>query len=193
MAHSAQVPKHGIVSLLDSEASARVRRIWNWLETEFGLRGVLVMPHPHFSYQIAEGYDRNSLEATLHSLSAEIAPFIIQTTGLGQFEGGWPVVFIGVNRSAALVSLHERIWNACRPHSREPIAYYQPGDWVPHITLAHGEEHNSRPLTGETVVRIRDALRTEDLRWELRIDNLALVWDDGVLQEPVATFPLRGR
>lgn len=169
-----------------------VRRTWSLLETQLGLRGVLVMPYPHFSYQISPGYDRPSLESTLQELSAQIAPFSVRTTGLGQFGDPWPVMFIAIERSAALATLHERIWKSCLPHAMDPVAYYQPANWIPHITLAHGEEHNTRPLTDGEVSKIRSTLAGEDYHWALCIDNLALVWDKGTIQEPVMTLPLRG-
>jgi hypothetical protein len=36
--------------LLDAGATGRIREAWAKLERELGLRGVLVMPYPHFSY-----------------------------------------------------------------------------------------------------------------------------------------------
>jgi 2'-5' RNA ligase len=191
-AGSTFVPKHGVVSLLDAVSSQRVRRIWDLLKSDFGLHGVLIMPYPHFSYQIVEGYDRTAIEATLRALARTVAPFKVRTTGLQQFEGDWPVVFIAVEGSKTLRTLHERIWSACLPYSSGAVDYYRPGGWVPHITLAHGEERNLVPLPREVVMRIRDTLRSEDFRWEVSIENFALVWDDGMLQKPVATFPLEG-
>lgn len=189
---STLVPKHGIVSLLDSSSSERVRRVWSRLEARFGLRGVLIMPYPHFSYQIAAGYDRESVEATLRTIALELPPFRVRTIGLAQFDGPWPVVFIAVERTALLRSVHEKVWNACLPLSQDPVPYYRPEAWVPHVTLAHGEERNSVPLAGEVVAEIRHSLRSEDFRWELPIDNLTIVWDERTIQRAVASFKLEG-
>jgi 2'-5' RNA ligase len=148
------------------------------------------MPFPHFTYQIAGEYDREAVVATLRTLALDIRPFRVRTTGLSQFDGPWPVVFIGVERSDLLRSVHQKIWNACLPLCRRPVSYYLPDAWVPHITLAHGEERNTVPLTGELVARVRRSLRSEDLEWDLAIDNLTLVWDEQTIQRAVASFPL---
>ncbi|HXY47529.1 MAG TPA: 2'-5' RNA ligase family protein [Thermoplasmata archaeon] len=180
----------GVVSLLDRNATEKVARTWARLEQEFGVRGVLAMPYPHFSYQIAQGYERPALDDTLTRLARGTPPFTATTSGIGTFEGGWPVVYVAVEAPPALRDLHERIWNACQPHVREPVGYYRPGTWVPHISLAHGDEHNTVPLPPETIARILATLDPPEYRWSIRIDNLALVWDEGEIQRPVATFRL---
>jgi 2'-5' RNA ligase len=184
---------HGVVSLLDAGATARIRETWTKLERELGLRGVLVMPYPHFSYQIAGGYDRAAAETALSRLAEEIAPFEIHTKGLGTFEGPWPVIYVVVKLDSALRALHLRVWDACLAHAANPVSYYRPEAWTPHITLAHGEEQNSVPLSGDQVRAVLDMLNPKEFKWAISVDNLALVWDDGEAQRPVRTFPLRGR
>jgi 2'-5' RNA ligase len=184
---------HGVVSLLDSGATGRIRETWTKLDREFGLRGVLVMPFPHFSYQVAGGYDRAETETTLSQLAQRIAPFDIRTKGLATFEGPWPVVYVVVKKDPSLRALHLRVWNTCLPHASEPVPYYRPGAWTPHITLAHGDEHDSIPLSGDKVRAVLGMLNPKEFKWTISVDNIALVWDDGTVQSPVRTFPLRGR
>lgn len=93
---------HGVGALLDPTATGRVRSLWSRLEHEFGLRGVLGMPYPHLSYQVAQHYDRGALETALERLARETSPFVIRTTGLATFEGDWPVVFVAVEKDAML-------------------------------------------------------------------------------------------
>jgi len=114
-------PLHGVVSLLDANAANRVKSIWSNMEREFGLRGVLVMPYPHFSYQVARNYSRTALEVTLDRLSREISPFTIRTTGIETFDGDRPVIFIAVERDESLRALHQRVWDECLPHASDVI------------------------------------------------------------------------
>ena len=188
-----RTPLHGVVSLLDPGATMRIRDTWAKLEAEFGLRGVLVMPYPHFSYQIAAGYHRAALETALSQLAEETGPFEVRTAGLSTFEGPWPVVYVTVKPDAHLRAFHERVWSRCLPHAREPVAYYRPGAWIPHITLAHGEEDRNLPLTMAQVRAALGSLVSKQYRWTVSVENLALVWDEGSVQRPVRTFPLRGR
>jgi 2'-5' RNA ligase len=186
-------PLHGVVSLLDPGATMRIRETWAKLERELGLRGVLVMPYPHFSYQIAGGYDRAAIEISLSQLADETAPFEVRTAGLATFEGQWPVVYVAVKMNSRLRSLHERVWNRCLPYARNTVLYYRPEVWTPHITLAHGEEHNYVPLSTEQVRAVLGSLNPKEYRWTVSVENLALVWDEGSVQRPVRTFPLRGQ
>ncbi len=183
---------YGVVSLLDPPATKKVRATWAKLERDYGTRGVLIMPYPHFSYQIAHGYDRSAIQGTLARLAGEIAPFEVTTSGIATFPGAWPVVFVAVDRTASLAALHARVFDACVPASRDPVDYYRPGAWIPHITLAHGEERNSEPLPEDTVRSIVGSLDHRQYCWRIRIDNLALVWDEGTIQRPVATFRFTG-
>ena len=185
-------PKHGVISLLDPVFSERVRRTWTLLENKLGLRGVLVMPFPHFSYQIAQDYGRSEIEIALRWIAEEVPRFTVRTTGLAEFDGPWPVDYIAIEGTPSLRMLHAKVWNACLPFATGAVEYYRPGAWVPHITLAHGEERNSVPLPSNFVSGVRDVLRIDDFRWEVPIDNLSLVWDDGALQRPVVSFPLEG-
>jgi len=50
--------------------------------------------------------------------------------------------------------------------------YYTPDAWMPHITLPHGDV---------TPTRLRcaiDKLACQDFDWEIRVDNLALVYQE---------------
>ena len=184
---------HGVWSLLDSEATGRTRNAWSRLERDFGLRGVLAAPYPHFSYQIVYGYDRAAVESALSTLADEIEPFEVRTTGLATFAGPWPTVYITVEKDALLRATHGRVWTACLPFAVNPVPYYGPDSWTPHISLAYGDESNSVPLTGDQVREILATMSHSDFHWTISIDNLALIEDDGGTQAPVSAFPLRGR
>jgi 2'-5' RNA ligase len=150
------------------------------------------MPYPHFSYQIAGGYDRPAVETTLSRLAKEIEPFEVRTEGLATFEGKWPVVYVSVRKDPTLRALHSLVWNACLPTAFSPVSYYRPDVWTPHITLAHGEESNSVPLSLAQVRATLNLLKPTKFDWTVSIDNFALVWDDGKRQSPARTYALRG-
>jgi hypothetical protein len=50
------------VSLLDEEHYRLTVSLWSELESQFGLRGIHVTPFPHFSYHVAQEYDKESNE-----------------------------------------------------------------------------------------------------------------------------------
>jgi 2'-5' RNA ligase len=188
---SRTVRLHGVGSLLDPASTSRVKALWSRIEREFEERGVLVMPHPHVSFQVAQEYDRRALESALERLAEETSPIAIRTTGLGTFDGPWPVVFVAVENDPSVREFHRRVWEVCGPLARGAFDYYRPDSWVPHITLAHGDAHTSVPLSPEKVGGILTFLEHEELVWEVSLDNLTLVWDYGTTQDPARTFPLK--
>ena len=167
-----RVPQHGVVSLLDPGATMRIRETWEKIERALGLCGVRVMPYPHFSYQIAGGYDRSALETSLSQLADRTAPFQIHTTGLASFEGPWPVVFVAVKSDSRLRAMHERVWNLCLPFAQNAVPYYRPGAWSPHITLAHGDEDHAVPLSREQVRTVLRLLNPKEYRWTVSIEHI---------------------
>jgi hypothetical protein len=116
----------------------------------------------------------------------EVAPLVWSTSDPFWLE-------IHREKDGPLREFHRRVWETCLPHARDVFSYYEPEPWVPHVTLAHGEESNSVPLSADLVQRILGSLNTGVYRWEISIDNITLVWDYGTIQKPARTFPLQGR
>lgn len=63
-------------------------------------------------------------------------------------------------------------------HTRWPAAT----TWVPHITLAHDD------LTPALAGPVVASLAGRDFSWELPVNNLALIYDDGSRQTLRARF-----
>lgn len=158
-----------IVSLLDSETSLAVQRLWNDLETDCGLTGIRVTPYPHFSWHAATEYREDPIQHGLRSLAKELEPFTIRTTGLGVFTGSAPVIYIPIVKDLRLITLQQRIYEMGLPHAQKPNSYLTPELWIPHITLG------IRDLTKEKLTCAIERLFIQDFNWEIRIDNFALV------------------
>ena len=129
---------NGVVSLLDSSATAQVHAIWAEMRAAHGIgEAARRVPWPHLSYHIAPRYDPVTLESGLRALARETRPLEIRATGLGIFTGPTPVLYVAVTRSPALSDLHAKAWAACDAAADDPSPLYAPNVWVPHITLAH--------------------------------------------------------
>jgi 2'-5' RNA ligase len=166
----------GIVTLLDPEHDALVRGLWLELEAALGLRGVWVTPFPHFSYQVAQRYDQDRLQLAVRALAAAAQPFEARVAGLALFTGPAPVLYLPVVRTAALSAWHQRVWEACLPAAREPLDYYHPDRWVPHITIGFGD------LDADRAAEAVRLLAGRAFDWPLKVDNLAFGADDGTAQ-----------
>ncbi|MCB0009080.1 MAG: 2'-5' RNA ligase family protein [Anaerolineales bacterium] len=159
----------GITSLLSNSYREKVLALMAELSETFG---VPTHGWPHVSYHVAAIYD-TGLAPALQQLAGQIAPFTLQTTGLGLFTGPEPVLYLALVRNQALTTVHERVWAVGEQHGLESVAYYEPAGWVPHITLSHFPADDTR------LPDVIAALSRRNLSWEIPIDNLALLADAG--------------
>ncbi|MDQ3687866.1 MAG: 2'-5' RNA ligase family protein [Acidobacteriota bacterium] len=167
---------HGIVSLLDDEHYALVEDIWAQLEKEFGVHGLYTTPFPHFSYQVAGGYDVEAVGDYLQELTQNMRPFQIRTAGLGVFTLSKPVLYIPIVRSPELSRLHQQLWNDLTKKATDAAGYYDPEMWMPHITLAHGD------IDRDKLADIVRAMSGCNFHWEATVNNLSLIYDTGAKQ-----------
>ncbi len=125
-----------IASLLDPVSGQAVQDLWERFEENCDLAGVKFSPLPHFSWQGAETYQFESVEAVLQDLAKETQPFHAHASSLGVFTGRMPVVYLGLVKNETLLKIHQTLWDRLRPYAITPNAYYDPESWIPHITLA---------------------------------------------------------
>lgn len=182
----------GIVTLLDARWSRAVEGIWRRIDRELGLRGVLVTPYPHFSYLVGERLDLERLRGKAAELTRRTRPFPVRVRGVATFPDPWPVVFLSVIADRRLRDLHREVWEALGPAVRDPMEYYRPGRWVPHITLAHGEEPTHRPLTSDEVTGVKRLISRAPLEGTVLVDNLSTIVERKGRQElgPRFDFPV---
>ncbi|MDN4594544.1 2'-5' RNA ligase family protein [Polycladomyces subterraneus] len=163
---------HAVVSLLDESHYKKVEWIWAELKKRFHIEGIYITPYPHFSYQVARGYDLEKMLPVLSQLAQRQKPFTIHATGLGLFTGKKPVVYVPVVRSNELNKLHQQIWQETSMFVTDEVDYYDEQKWLPHITLAHGD------VTDKNVSKLISYLNSYiDLTWEINVDNLALIYE----------------
>ncbi|MEO5930865.1 MAG: 2'-5' RNA ligase family protein, partial [Candidatus Kapaibacterium sp.] len=135
---------NAVITLLDEETQHRLRTIWSSLRKDVGGTGVATTPFPHFSYQIAERYEVDSVSAVLERVAARQRPFTVRTAGLGIFTGPVPVLFLSLVKSIELIRLHEEIWEELRGDGTDISDLYRPDRWAPHVTLFQGSPDNQR-------------------------------------------------
>ncbi len=160
---------HGLVSLLPSPYYERVESIWDRLEQRSGLTGIRVTPYPHFSWQIADEYDFDRLEAAMQRVAAHTKQFAVKTAGLGIFSGETPVVYLLVARNSRMAQLHNEIWHAVNGLGTGVSEYYNNDNWAPHVSLAYGD------VDRQTLPEVLDELAFESFGWEFEVDNISLI------------------
>jgi 2'-5' RNA ligase len=166
---------HGIVSLLDERHYREVEELWLEFERKYNVSSLpRRVPYPHISLHVAAEYALDRVEAALSDLAARQRPIPARIGGLGVFMGKEPVLTLTIVRSPAIEALHQRVWEAVDGLAAGVLHHYRPENWVPHITLAQGD------LNATNVPRMVSALMNRQLDWELSIDNLTLMVDDGL-------------
>lgn len=167
----------GVVSLLDEVHYALVENLWTEIRDSLGLTAFYKTPFPHFSYHIAPHYDVTMLSLALKRLAASQPPFQVRTAGLGLFSGPQPVLYISLVRTPALTTFQQLVWQEVSPTASSDALYYHPEQWMPHITLADGEGFTAHM---PDLVRF---LGYRSFQWEIPVNNLALIYDAGAVQE----------
>lgn len=156
-----------ICLLFDARSDLRVRELWSRLE-EVGISTLATHTHqrhhPHLSYAVLRSWDQGRVQEALCALP-DADPFSITVHGTLAFPRGRaalaPALTPGVGaRQVAIVTAFEATGADLHRH-------YQPGQWVPHVSVAtrtHGPQM-------ATVVR----MISDTLPLTIRVDTAALV------------------
>jgi hypothetical protein len=176
----------GVVSLLGGGFSERVLALWDEMERDLGLQGVYATPFPHISYAVAASYPAKPVVAALEQVAARFAPFSLRVAGLGLFTGSSPVLYLSVVREPALNALHAAVWQALIGLGDESQQHYAPPAWIPHITLGFAD------LSADSAAEAVRSLVTRDFAWNVPIDALTLIYDEGDSQSQQLRAPLLG-
>jgi 2'-5' RNA ligase len=174
-----------IVSALDDPAREHVEDIWGELKAVFGLKDVIGAQHPHFTYHAAERY-ASDVDEALARVAADLAPYDVQTSGLGVFRGDETILYLGIVRDGAIDGAHERILRDAAAGATEPRTYYAPETWLPHVTLAAGDLHE------EQLPDIMRFLGRREYRWTIPVTNICLIPDTTATARDWRRFDLRG-
>jgi 2'-5' RNA ligase len=163
-------PRVAYVIPVSDEVHNLVRRVEVGIASRRGEDpGIGVSPH----ITLKQGFDVAALEPHeryFDALAADIAPFDIEVTGVGVFEGG--IVFLDVAPDPRLEALRQRILRDLAerfgvvPYALEDHRYHF------HATMAAG-------LTAREVAEVQRALQGERTDFRFRCETLALLYHTG--------------
>jgi len=152
------------------ETAMPVIAIWDKL-AEDGLADFLKNSgsRPGVSLGVWDHATENDLKELIQNFAARVRHLPkIQTFGVATFHTNPAQVFLGVVASEELLSLHKEFHKVSSELSRTCSNYYQPGNWVPHSTLA------IRCEPGAVVAIIEKCLEHET-RLEFEIGSIGIV------------------
>jgi 2'-5' RNA ligase len=125
-----------VCQLLDARADGTIRRLWRRLE-DAGVPTLLTHTHglhvPHLTWAALRSYDLDAVGSALAAL-AEQPPLTLHLDAFGTFRRSrcWLAPAV----TAALVERQAAVVAAVAETGADLHRHYQPGTWVPHLTLA---------------------------------------------------------
>jgi hypothetical protein len=159
----------GLVSLLPQPYYDQVIAFWDELEAKFGLKGIRITPLPHFSWQVGEEYNEESVLKAMETIVEDTKPFEVHVKGVESFISENPVVFLKVLKNPALLLLHLRIWLKFLPLAKGLNMFYSPPLWRPHISLTYQD------LNIEDMKDVLLFMRARQVDWQFTVDNLTYI------------------
>ena|SRR5437660_5871601 len=128
--------------LFDPDSDAAVRSLWERLERA-GVPSLATRTHrkhrPHVTFALAGSIPpatRDALRVDLRQLSI---PRLWLST-LAAFSTVDNVLMLAAVVDTELLAVHSAVHDILAGRVKQPSAYYLPGSWVPHCTLAQGVE-----------------------------------------------------
>lgn len=163
--------------LFDPAGDRLVRQLWARLEDR-GIRTLLSHTHrrhrPHLSLAVARAWSLERVTSALVALPEREA-VLVTFPGLLAFTRGRASLAAGV--SADLAERQQAVVEALAASGAELHRHYEPGRWVPHVSLATGGSAAHLPVVSKVV---NDALPLT-----LQVQSAALI-DSSTAQ----TWPL---
>ena len=137
--------------LFDPPGERVVRRLWERLEA-VGVRTLLTHTHrrhrPHLSLAVARSWELSAVRAGLDALP-EGEPFQLSLPGMLAFTRGRAALAAAVD--ADLAGRQQAVADAVAACGAELHHHYEPGRWVPHVSLATGGAAHQLPLVSSVV------------------------------------------
>ncbi len=129
----------GAILYFDEETDAAIRGLWQLIE-DAGLPSFMpgLNYPPHVTLLVCENIDLQGMREGLARFIAENPPMPVRFSGLGFFGEKERVIYLAATPSRPLLDLHYRFHELTAPFVTGQNAYYQPGTWVPHVTLDQG-------------------------------------------------------
>ncbi len=126
-----------IVLFFDQVTEEKVSAIWNDLSREdIFPEQTSVMIRPHITLAVFENLDCLPCEEELNGFITDARNLDIRIAHIGMFFKPEAVLFLAPTVTAPLLNLHAGVHKYFQEKSGEPWEIYQPGNWVPHCTLA---------------------------------------------------------
>ncbi|MCB0335556.1 MAG: 2'-5' RNA ligase family protein [Bdellovibrionales bacterium] len=118
----------------DQTSEAQLNAVAEAVGPKFHLEGSL----PHISLAVFETVDHTKFKERLSDFAKNLEPFEIHIASVGTFPGDEGVVFFAPVVDLKLLTTHSTFHQEFNDLLSQKWAYYEPGRWVPHISIGYG-------------------------------------------------------
>jgi len=125
-----------ITSILDTDADEITRKFWSSLIENCQILGFHLAPTPHLSWQTADNYDIDIVDKKINQITEIIRPFKVRTAGFGIFNDETYNLFLNISPTEELIKTHKLLWELFCNSSSTINPLYEPGVWLPHISIS---------------------------------------------------------
>jgi 2'-5' RNA ligase len=123
----------------DGEADTAVRSLWQRLDRA-GVPSLAKLSHrrhrPHVTFAIGSAFTRQTRADLTSELTLLSLPTLWLYT-LGTFPTTENALVLTAVVDTELLAVHSAVHDVLAKKVKHPSAYYMPGSWVPHCTLAY--------------------------------------------------------
>ncbi len=129
---------YAIELFYDLESEQSVRNVWDGIGKALGKPSLWELgARPHVSLAVYNAdLDTTGFEDRLREFATSVEPFELRMSSVGTFPGSEGVVFLSPVVTRQLLGVHERYHKAFSRYDAFGSAYYLPGNWMPHCTVA---------------------------------------------------------
>ena len=129
---------YAVELFFDHESELAVRTVWDGVAKALGRPSLSdIGARPHISLAVyGDGLDTNGFQEQLLGFAESTDPFDFCLRSLSAFTRQEGVVYLAPVVTEQLLSVHERFHEAFAQHKDSVVAHYQPGNWIPHCTVA---------------------------------------------------------
>jgi 2'-5' RNA ligase len=129
---------HSVDLFFDSEADEAIRSLWQRLERA-GVPSLASRTHrrhrPHVTFAMAGSIPHRTVEALRRDLRPLSLPSLWLYT-LGTFPTKENGLWLGAVVDTELLAVHSAVHDVLAGAVKQPFAFFLPGSWIPHCTLA---------------------------------------------------------
>lgn len=164
----------------DRAASDRVRAVWHSIGSTLPERGA----EPHLTLSVHDASVEALLVPLVQAFAQAVPAFPISIASIGTFPTLEGVVFAAPVVTSGLLALHANFHEKLSRAGLFADTHYQPGHWVPHVTLA-------QELSSEVVAEIVQRSRDSDLFGPAHLVEIGVV--EFAPSRQVCRFNLQGQ